>query len=178
MSIDTVSETDTNTGTDPTVQPPSGEGRKQPDLYLTPNTKAEGALFPIPQEERSENGPVCRGNLTIGGRTYRIAAFKQVAKESEAPYFQLSIEDGRDGVRYQGRAFKRTEEKRYTTTPDLSGFITVLPLYDGIKYDQQVWDDAARLQVTMFNERARGTGQAYYSIHVFPLEVAADELPL
>lgn len=157
------------------------EQSNQTEEFICNNTKAKGALFNV--DEVKENGPVMTGSMEIAGVKYPLSGFIKIA-ESQLRYMSLSVtsplpsdytdDDIANQVHYYGKLF-RQENKRYHSSPDYTGFLTVLPCTGSAKHENDVWADAPTLQISGWKKRSADTSSRI-SLLVAPVHVADDEL--
>lgn len=152
--------------------------------FLSPSTKAQGALFNVAPEEQKENGPVMTGSIEINGQKALVSGFLKTATSNGNNYLSLALamplpeghtDADREGqLRYYGKFF-RQEEKRSTQSPDYTGFITLLPCTSPNQYSDEQWDSAATLQVWGWRRR-NADGKSRIALSIAPREVQPDEL--
>jgi len=114
------------------------------DFELT-TARYNGALFNIPEEDIVDNGPLMSGSVTVDEVRIPLSAFFAQSKETGTEYMNLSL-GSKDGVHYHGRLFRNTSKKS-PRSPDYTGFVTLLAVPPGVKFSDEEWDEAVRLQV-------------------------------
>jgi hypothetical protein len=152
--------------------------------FLTPTSQAQGALFNVPAGDRKDNGPVMTGSIKVENQKILVSGFLKTATTTGMDYLSLSLsaplpenhtdQDRENQLRYYGKLFRQTE-RRSDSSPDYTGFISVLPCVASNQYTDKQWDDAQTLQV--WGWRKRNTdGKSRIAINIAPREVAPDEL--
>lgn len=121
-----------------------------PIVFKLEKKRYEGALFNIEEDDRTENGPLMSGSITLTENDPKsrvpLSAFLATADTTGTEYLNLSL-GGKDGVHYYGRLFRQVE-RRSDKSPDYSGFIYLLAVEPGApKPTNEQWDKADRLQV-------------------------------
>jgi hypothetical protein len=152
--------------------------------FLTPSTKAQGALFNVPVADQKDNGPVMTGSIEVESQKILVSGFLKTANSTGNNYLSLALAaplpenytdaDRENQLRYYGKLFRQAE-KRSTSSPDYTGFITVLPCTSPQQYSDDQWDAAPNLQVWGWRRR-NADGSSRIALSLAPREVAADEV--
>lgn len=131
---------------------------------LTSTTQAQGALFTIPTESRTSNGPVMTGNVEHNSVKTPVAAFLQVSQTSGQNYLNMRIgEKGKDSTVYYGRLFRN--EKKDVNSPDYTGYIELVSK-----------SSENRLRVAGWKTQSRDKTMWFISLEVGPPKTNADSL--
>ena len=152
--------------------------------FLSTSTKAKGALFNIAKDEIKENGPIMSGSIDVADQKILLSGFLRTSNTNGSNYLSLALSaplpegytdaDKENQLRYYGKLFRQTE-KRSDSSPDYTGFISVLPCTSPHQYTNEQWDDAPTLQVAGWRKR-NADGTSRISVSIAPREVAADEV--
>lgn len=152
--------------------------------FLSTKTKAKGALFNVEKSDIKENGPIMTGSIEIAEQKIMLSGFLRTSSTTGTNYLSLALSaplpegytdaDKESQLRYYGKLFRQVE-KRSMTSPDYTGFISVLPCTSQNQYTNEEWDDAATLQVWGWRKRS-ADGTSRISLSIAPREVADEEV--
>lgn len=139
------------------------------EFTLSHETNVKGALFNI--DRPVANGPTMSGSIEVDGVKVPVSGFVKTA-DSGVRYMALSL-GSENGVHYYGKLF-RQEKKRHASSPDYTGFITLLRCETAGQYSDDEWDEAEQLQVC--GRRVRSTdGTARIALTVSSRQVREGE---
>lgn len=157
----------------------TAENKKAPRSFtFTPADFANGALFPVAPEDRTETGPLMSGSIDLNGQKLPVSAFLKTAKESKNQYLSLSVGD-EGGVHYYGKLFRK--EPPANVDPQsaqvrYSGFLTILPCINAQQHDDEAWEAAPKLVIGGERRRNASNGGARIALIFSPEQVADSEI--
>lgn len=154
----------------PAKRAPAPAVTNPPQLVLTPALRGDGALFNVPTEDRTESGPLMRGQIRdADGRSISVSMFRETS-EAGVVYASLAL-GSENQTHWYGKLFRTDTAEG----PHYSGYLSVLPVDKADQYTPEQWELAPRLQVCGWRRRSAG-GDARIALAIAPKLVAADEL--
>lgn len=166
--------------------PAANDQQAENTLTIDGSTRAKLCLFPIPQDERVDDGPVMRGFLETDAGQVQLAGWKKLARDSGNEYLSLKLgntkrrdentpDDAPDEYvigPFYGRLFKEVTEKGETKTTRYFGFIENSEKVGTDDHGKGVYKTHWQLQVRGKPDMSNDRTKRYISGSVYPKETA------